>query len=70
MQRVIDFLNSFPPGTRSEWARQHGMDPVRISQIVGGHKGIGLDYAIKLIKASDGRLSIDDFDGVSTERPQ
>lgn len=69
MQRVIDFLNSFPPGTRSDWARQHGMDPVRISQIVGGHKGIGLDYAIKLIRASDGRLSLDDF-GPAEGRPQ
>lgn len=63
--KVVEFLRSFPNGTRAEWARKHDLDPTRLSQIANGHKGIGLDYAIKIIKGSDGQLCIDDFEGLS-----
>jgi hypothetical protein len=61
MEKVITFLKSIPKGERADWARKHGMDPVRISQIVGGHKGIGLEYAAKIIGGSDGRVVLQDF---------
>jgi hypothetical protein len=61
MQKVKDFLNSFPKGTRAEWARRHNMDPVRVTQIAGGHKGAGLEYASKIIGGSEGKLRLADF---------
>jgi hypothetical protein len=61
MDKVKKFLNSIPKGERADWARKNGMDPVRISQIVGGHKGIGLEYAAKIIAGSGGRLELNDF---------
>lgn len=61
MDKVKEFLKSIPKGERADWARKHGMDPVRISQILGGHKGIGLEYADKIIDGSDGKLVLKDF---------
>ncbi len=61
MKKVIGFLKAIPKRNRADWATKNGMDPVRISQIVGGHKGVGLQYAAKIIKGSGGALTLDDF---------
>lgn len=61
MDKVIGFLKGIPKRNRADWARAHDMDPVVISQIVGGHKGIGLQYAARIIKGSGGALVLDDF---------
>lgn len=61
MDKVKRFLNGFERGTRAQWCRDHGLDPIRIAQIAGGHKGVGLSYAQKIIDASDGQLGFDDF---------
>lgn len=64
MSKIKCFLDSIPRTTRADWARRHGMDPVRVSQIAGGHKGIGLDYARKILRGAaelGAVLSLDDF---------
>ena len=61
MDKVKDFLNSFPRGTRADWCRLNNLDPTRISQIANGHKGVGLDYAAAIISGSGGKLTIYDF---------
>jgi hypothetical protein len=61
MEKVIAFVKAIPRRNRANWARRHGMDPVRISQFIGRHKGIGIRYAAKILAASGGALSIEDF---------
>ncbi len=64
MEKVKQFLDGIPKGERADWARRHEMDPVRVSQIAGGHKGCGLDYARKILagaKELGAELTLDDF---------
>ena len=61
MQKVLNFLQAFERGKRSEWARAHGMSPNVVAQIATGHKGVGLEYAQKMIAGSRGKLKLADF---------
>ena len=61
MEKVKAFLQSFPRGGRTAWSLANGMSPNVVAQIATGHKGVGLEYAMKMIAGSKGKLKLADF---------
>jgi hypothetical protein len=61
MDKLITFLEALPHGELSKFARRAGLCPTYLWRIKNGQKGVGLKVACKLVEASDGALTLDDF---------
>jgi hypothetical protein len=70
MDKLITFLKSLPRGERSKFARRAGLCPTYLWRIEHGQKGVGLTVASRLVEASDGALTLDDFLPPSANKPE
>jgi hypothetical protein len=61
MDKLISYLKALPRGERSKFARRAGLCPTYLWRIEHGQKGVGLTVAHRLVQASNGALTLDDF---------
>jgi transcriptional regulator with XRE-family HTH domain len=61
MDKLMAYLKGLPRGERSKFARRAGLCPTYLWRIENGYKGVGLTVACRLVEASEGALTLDDF---------